>query len=61
MTLLAEADRGFFMPETMVKEGRFDLLVIGHSQQNMIVDSDHGHAVEAFARLAPCSVLMATW
>jgi len=45
----------------MVKEGHFDLLVVGQSDQGRIVDRIMGNSVEAIARLAPCSVLMAKW
>jgi nucleotide-binding universal stress UspA family protein len=45
----------------MVKEGHFDLLVVGQSDQSRIVDRITGNTVEAIARLVLCSVLMAKW
>ena len=44
---------------TAAREGRFDLLVIGHHGHSRIFERTMGSTAQSIVRLAPCPVLVA--
>ena len=44
---------------TTAREGKFDLLVIGHHGHSRIFERTMGSTAQSFVRLAPCPVLVA--
>ncbi len=44
---------------TMAKEGKFDLLIIGHHGHSRIFERTMGSTAQSIVRLAPCPVLVA--
>ena len=44
---------------TTAREGKFDLLVIGHHGHSRIFERTMGSTAQSIVRLAPCPVLVA--